>query len=123
MNKNSDHKQSFRNAIAGLVEAFRTERNFRLMFLLASIVFGAGLYLKLSPLEMAVIVWAVFAVIAVEMINTSLEAITDLVEEEWHEKAGRVKDVSAGMVLLASFGAAAVGIMIFGPKIMRLLGL
>lgn len=101
--------------------AYRAERNFRLMFLLAVVTFMAGLLLRLSLLEMAIIVWAIFAVIAVEMINTSLESITDLVQEEWHEKAGRAKDIAAGMVLIASIGAAMVGALIFGPKIISLI--
>lgn len=121
MNKNPNHKQSFRNALAGLVAAYKTERNFRVMFLLAVLILVAGFFFQLSLLEMAIIVWAIFAVIAVEMINTSLESITDLVEEEWHEKAGRAKDIAAGMVLLASVGAAVVGMLIFGPKVISLI--
>ena len=118
--KNGDHKQSFRNALAGLLLAFKSERNFRLMVLIATLIILLGFFLRISLLEFAIIVWAIFAVFAVEMINTSLEAVTDLVKEEWHQKAKRAKDVASGMVLLAVLGSIVVGSLIFIPKILRL---
>lgn len=83
-------------------------------------VFLACFWLKVSLLELTVIIWTIFAVFAVEMINTSLEAITDLVKEEWHQKAKRAKDVASGMVLLAVTGSIIIGGLIFIPKILNL---
>lgn len=114
--KNGNHKQSFKNALAGVLVCFKTERNLRLMLFMAALVMGAAFAFGVSLLELAILVWAIFAVIAVEMINTSLEAITDLVKEEWHAKAKRAKDVASGMVLLAVVGSVVVGSLIFVPK-------
>ena len=88
------------------------------MFIVAVIVIAASFFFRLSIMEFAIIIWAIFAVISVEMINTSLESITDLVREEWHLKAKRAKDIAGGMVLLASMGAFLVGCLIFAPKIL-----
>jgi len=120
MIKNGDHKQSFKNALSGLSASFKSEKNLRVMFFIAVMVVIASLLFHLTILEFTIVVWAIFAVLAVEMINTSLEAITDLVKEEWHQKAKLAKDVASGMVLLAALGALVIGSLIFFPKIFNL---
>ncbi|MBN1263335.1 MAG: diacylglycerol kinase family protein [Candidatus Pacebacteria bacterium] len=120
MAKNGNHKQAFKNALAGLWLSFKTERNLRLMGIISVLVLLLSFFLKVSLIEFTIIVWAIFAVLAVEMINTSLEAITDLVREEWHHQAKLAKDVAAGMVLLAVLGSVVVGSLIFIPKILNL---
>ena len=121
MTKNGDHKQSLKNALSGLSVSFKNERNLRLMAVIAIFVLLASFFFKISLCEFTVVTWAIFAVMAVEMINTSLEAITDLVKEEWHQKAKKAKDVSSGMVLLAVLGSAAIGGLIFVPRIINLI--
>lgn len=91
------------------------------MGLISVLVILLSAWFRISLLEFTIVLWAIFAVIAVEMINTSLEAITDLVKEEWHLKAKRAKDVASGMVLLAVFGSAIIGGLIFIPKFLNLL--
>jgi diacylglycerol kinase len=120
MIKNGNHKRAFKNALLGLFISFKSERNLRLMLVISFFVIVASFLLKLSLLEFTIIVWAIFAVLSVEMINTSLEAITDLVKEEWHRQAKLAKDVAAGMVLLAVAGSIIVGSLIFTPKILKL---
>ena len=56
-----------------------------------------------------------------EMINTSLESITDLVTLEWRVKAKIAKDVAAGMMLIYAVGAVLIAIIIFLPKIINLI--
>ena len=117
MIKNGNHKQSLKNALYGLYLSFKSERNLRVMLVVSILVIAASVWLKISLLEFAVVIWAIFAVLAVEMINTSLEAITDLVKEEWHRQAKLAKDVASGMVLLAVLGSIVVGSLIFIPRI------
>jgi diacylglycerol kinase len=52
-----------------------------------------------------------------EALNTAIECLTDLVSPEFHPLAGKVKDISAGAVLIAAIGAAVVGAVIFVPKV------
>jgi len=56
-------------------------------------------------------------VIGMELINTSIEKLVDLVSPEYHPLAEKVKDIAAGAVLFDSIIAAIIGLIIFVPKI------
>lgn len=108
---------SFRYAVHGITLLVKTQANARFHLLAAGGVMGAGLYLKVSALEWAILALTVGSVLAAEGFNTALEFLTDLVSPDYHELAGKTKDVAAGAVLITAFAAIAVGILIFGPKI------
>ena len=76
---------------------------------LALVALTLGVALRLSAMEFAVIILAIVAVIAAEMINTVAEAIVDLVTDTYHPLAKIAKDVAAGAVLWSAIGAVAVG--------------
>lgn len=114
------HHISFQNAYSGMIWAFRTQPNFRIHFFLAVLAIVLGLYVRITRTEMLVIIFTVILGLAGEMINTSIEAVTDLVTTEWRKEAKIAKDVSAGMMLLIAIGAVVVALMIFGPRFIRL---
>lgn len=118
---NENHRISFKNALAGLGFAFRTQRNFRLMIILAVLVLGASLILGLSLVETAILIWTIFVVLVAEMVNTALESVTNLVTQEWRQEAKIAKDISSGMVLLSVISSIIIGILIFGPKLLFLI--
>ena len=118
---NENHKVAFENAFAGLRFALRTQRNFRLMVIIGILVLLASFILQLSRIEIAIIIAAIFIVMLTEMINTAVEAITNLVTREWRKDAKIAKDVASGMVLIAVMGSIIVGILIFGPKLLSLI--
>jgi len=64
----------------------------------------------------------VSAVWAAEIVNTSLEEIVDLVSPEYDIRAGNAKNLGAGAVLVTAIASLAVGITVFGPRIIHLLG-
>ena len=66
---------------------------------------------------MTIIVFTILLGLTVEMMNTAIEAVTDLVTSEWKKDAKIAKDVSAGMMLLVATGAVVVAIFIFSPYI------
>jgi diacylglycerol kinase len=113
---------SFGYAFAGLRYTYLTQRNFRIHLVIAILAVAAGLLLGLSWVEWAVIGLMVVVVLSAEMANTMVEALVDLVTQEHHELARIAKDVSAGVVLLTAIGAVAVGVLLFLPKILGLLG-
>lgn len=117
--QNENHRISFKNALTGLLFAFRTQRNFRLMIILAILVLGVSLTLGLSPVEITILTWTILIVLVAEMVNTALESVTNLVTQEWRREAKIAKDISSGMVLLSVTGSIIVGILILGPKIWR----
>ncbi len=77
-----------------------------------------GWYYQLSSQEWLWLITVISVVLIAELINTSIEVLTDLVSPGYHVKAGIVKDLSAASVLLASLLAIITGLIIFIPKIL-----
>jgi len=77
-----------------------------------------GLWASLSRLEWCCILFAVVAVWTAEALNTAIEFVTDLASPEFSSLAGKAKDVAAGAVLFAAIGAAIIGLLIFGPRLL-----
>lgn len=120
MRKSKTLFESFSYAISGIAYSFKTQRNMRIHFIMASIVILMGIFLKLSPLEMALVFVTISLVIIAEMINTSIEATIDLFTRDYHPLAKIGKNVAAGAVLIAAINAVIVGYIIFYAKIARL---
>ncbi|PIP32518.1 UDP kinase [Candidatus Gottesmanbacteria bacterium CG11_big_fil_rev_8_21_14_0_20_37_11] len=114
------HNISFRHAFEGIVWAFSTQPNFRIHIFLSILAIILALVLEISYLETVVIIFTIVFGLGMEMVNTSIESITDLVTNEWKKEAKIAKDVSAGMMLLAATGAVIVASLIFIPHIIRL---
>ena len=85
-------------------------------------VIALGIYFGISKTEWCLIVIAICMVISAEAFNTSIEHLTDLVSPNYHELAGKTKDVAAAAVLITAIGAAILGLIIFLPKFQELLG-
>jgi diacylglycerol kinase len=79
--------------------------------------------LRVSRLELAGLLLCIMAVTSLEMINTVVESVVDLVTEEYHPLAKIAKDVAAGAVLVSSIGAVLVGLLILGPPLASAIGL
>ena len=113
--------RSFGHAFRGLAICFRTQANARIHAVAAVLVLALGFVLNLAAWEWCAVVIAIAAVWAAECFNTAMESLVDLVSPERRPLAGRIKDLAAGGVLAAAIGAAAVGAIIFGPKLWALL--
>lgn len=109
------HHISFKNAWSGIIWALKTQPNFRIHITLSLIAIGMGLYYRISQTEFLVIVFTIILGLSAEMINTSLEAMTDLITTEWRKNAKIAKDVAAGMMLSVAIGAVVVWFIIFSP--------
>lgn len=107
-------------AIEGVIHAARTQKQMRYHFLAALLVLIAALFLKVSPLEFALLTVSVCLVLFAELINTALEAIVDMVSPEYHPLAKVAKDVAAGGVLVAAVSAAVMGYLILSKYIFPL---
>jgi diacylglycerol kinase len=73
--------------------------------------------LKATETEIIVLILTIVLCLGIEMVNTSIEAMTDLITKEWRQEAKVAKDVAAGMMLLAATGAVVIGCIIFIPKL------
>ena len=109
--------RSFEHAYRGLIYAVRTQRNMRIHVVIAALVLVASLLVRVSKLELAVLVLVILLVLITEMFNTSLEFAVDLVTKEYHPLAKLAKDVSAGAVLVSSVGAVLVGYLILADNL------
>lgn len=112
--------RSFRYAFNGIKLLIAREPNAWIHCFAAVCVIGAGLLLGLSATEWSLIALAIGGVFAAEAVNSSVEALADRVCPDFDEAIKRTKDLAAGGVLLAAIAAAAVGLIIFLPKLVSL---
>ena len=106
---------SVRRAVRGILFAFRTEANMRRHAAAGLAVLALVLVLPLERWQVAALLIVTVGVFVVELVNTSIERLTDLAKPQFHELARDVKDTAAGAVLLAAGAAVLVGALIFGP--------
>lgn len=106
---------SFRNAARGVRFAWMDEPHLRLQVWAAYTALAVGTMERVPPGGLALLAVAAGLVLAAEVGNSALEAAVDLFTREWRADAGRVKDMAAGAVLVASATAVAVGVLVLGP--------
>jgi len=112
--------RSFQHALRGIAELLHSQHNARIHAFATVCVVAVGLFLDVSALEWCALILAVVAVWAAEALNTALEFICDVASPEFHPLVKKSKDIAAGGVLLSAIGAAAVGLVIFGPRLLSL---
>ena len=119
MGSRSSLVASFRNALSGLGQLLRSQRNARIHLVITLAVIGVSSWLRLSTGDWALLALAAALVWTAELINSALEAVVDLATKEWQPLARDAKDLSAAAVLVAAVGAAVVGLLVLGPPLVR----
>lgn len=107
-------------AIKGITETLKSERNIRIMLVCFALTVAAGFIFGISGGQWAAVLLCSGGVLALEMINTAIERLTDLVTEQRHPLAEKAKDIAAGAVLVFSAAALIIGLIIFLPYIIDL---
>lgn len=115
-------KGSVKNCLDGISYVTKNEKNFKREIALGIIALILSYILKIDKIEFIIILTMICLVLTAEIINTAIERTVDLVTKEYHELARIAKDVSAGSVLVTSTFVLIIGIIIFMPKIITLLG-
>ena len=110
---------SFRFAFNGMILLFKYEPNAWIHLTIAILVIVLGFILNLKAAEWCLVVLAIGLVLMAEAMNSAIEKTVDRISPDKNVWAGRIKDLSAAGVLLASLAAAAVGLIIFIPKIIE----
>ena len=113
--------KSFSFAIEGLKTAFKQEVNFKVHTFVTLAVIIAALFLQFNTTEWIILLLTIAFVVVLELINTSIEAVVNLVEPEIKEQAKIAKDVSAASVMISAITAIVVGVLLFTPKLIALL--
>lgn len=109
--------RGFRFAFQGIAYVLRTQRNARVHVLAAGLVVAAGVFLRVTAVEWAVLCLTIGVVFSAEMVNTVAELAVDQLTQRHHPLAKAAKDVGAGAVLVAAIAAVAVGLAVFGPRV------
>lgn len=105
--------KSFNYAIEGVIYTLRTQKNMRVHFLAAIVVLIVALFQNFSKIEFVILLATITTVIVAEMINTSVEAVVDMITKEYHPLAKIAKDVAAGAVFITAMNALIVAYLLF----------
>ena len=105
-------------AFKGMVLLLKTEASIQLQFLIALAITFAGFYFQISTAEWVIQIAMIGLVMSIEGLNTAIESMADFIHPEHHHKIGRLKDIAAGAVLIASITAVIIGGIIYLPKML-----
>ena len=108
---------SFNYAFEGIIHVLRTQRNLRLHFVAAVLVFGAAIAVGVTRLQLIALVLAIAFVLVAEMLNTAIEGVIDVSTTSFDPNAKLAKDIAAGAVLIASITAIAIGFLVFSSAV------
>jgi diacylglycerol kinase len=116
----SKRLRSFGYAFKGIMLFWNTQTNAKIQVLCSLFLLILAILFQIMWYEWALLVFAMTLVVATETMNTAVEFLTDLVSPNYNEKAGKVKDLAAGAVLLSAIGATIIILLVFVPKFMRI---
>jgi len=114
--------ESFRCAFRGVWTILVSQHNARIHLLATVCACSLGLLIRISLLEWCAIVIAIAMVWTAEALNTALEFLCDVASPEFHPLVQKAKDVAAAAVLCSAIGAAVIGLLVFGPHLLRIAG-
>ena len=113
--------KSFGYAEEGIRYAFYHEQNIIVMFIMGIIAIIMGLVFNISYIERLVIILLIGMILALELLNTAIEAVVNLHDGDKKSKHGKVaKDCASGAVAIASIFAFIIGLIVFIPHIIKL---
>lgn len=112
--------KSFSYAWQGFVLVFRSEQNFRLQLIIGLIAVIVAMVFDFPAWKMIVLIWVIIIVLVLELINSIFERLMDAFHPRVHGIVREMKDIMAATVLLASFGAVIIGLMLFWRSLFSL---
>ena len=110
-------KKSFKFALRGLSILWRNEPNFRWLIIIAAAILLLTFYLKVDRSDAIVIILVITFVLTLEIVNTVVERLLDMLKPRLHTYAESIKDLTAALVLLGSIAAIVIGILVFYPYV------
>jgi diacylglycerol kinase (ATP) len=118
--KNKHIFQAFTVALYGIWYCIQSQKNIRLLVVISAVSLVLAIFFNIDRVEWALLFLAMFIVIITEMLNTAVEAVVDMVTQEFHPLAKIAKDVAAGSVLLSAVFSVIVGYLIFWDRLVTL---
>ncbi len=114
--------RSFQYAIRGIALMIHSQHNAWLHALATVIVVSIGCLFHIDTGDWCWLVLALMAVWTAEAMNTALEFLADVASPEFHPLVEKAKDVAAGAVLLSAIGSVIIGLLVFMPYLLEVLG-
>jgi len=111
---------SFRHAFNGIKSAFTTEYHMVIHSYFAVAVIISGVLFQISYIEWLICLLLIGLVFVLELVNTAIESIVNMITTEYNFYAKVAKDTAAGAVLVMSIISAIIGLIIFVPKFFEL---
>lgn len=105
--------KSFWNAISGVIWILKSERNFQIEVFALLINLFLIVFLKVSSIDSAIILAVCFCILSLEILNTCIEKICDIIQPEFDERIKIIKDIAAGAVFIMAIASVAVGVLIY----------
>ena len=109
---------NFKYCFDGIIYALKNEQSMISHFIIATLTVILGFTLKITKIEWFFVILCIAIVIAVEFLNTSVEAIVDMVMPDRHPLAKIAKDTASAAVLVVAIAAFIIGLIIYIPRIM-----
>ena len=107
--------KSFKYAQKGFIKTWREEQNLQIQSMVATLILFLSYYLGLNRMEWIVIILLIGLVMLMELANSAVERIADVLKPRINSYVKEIKDISAAAVMFSSLIAVIVGIMIFWP--------
>lgn len=111
---------SFKDALKGAIFVFRNEQNFRIQVFISILVILLANYFPLSKGELIVIVLLIFLVLILELLNSAVEKMADVLKPRLSFQIKIVKDIMAAIVFFAAIASVIIGVIVFWPHLVAL---
>lgn len=118
MDRINQFGKSLKYALRGLGYALSHEKNFQNQIAVSVLVIVAMLYLQVTRSEAVVLFLVILGVLVMELLNTVMERVVDILKPKVHPYARLIKDLMAASVLISSIFALVIGFIIFIPYIL-----
>ena len=106
---------SFRHALSGLKYVIRNERNFQIEVVIGFFILMLIFIFKIKNWQAIILILMIMWVLVMELANTAVERVVDILKPRVHPYARLIKDIMAAVVLISSIGAAIVGVIVLYP--------
>jgi undecaprenol kinase len=111
--------KSFSYALSGLKEVIRAERNMQLHLGISGIVILLAVVFRFSRFEWLILLLTIGVMLCLEMVNSAIERVVDLITTDYHPLAEKAKDASAAAVFVFSIISVLVGMLLFANPLLQ----
>lgn len=114
--RNKTVYQSFQRALEGFIYLWKTHKHFKFEFVAAAAVIILGLIFGLSKLRWFVLIFTIILGLVIEIFNTCIEEVCNLITKDYNSKVKIIKDMSGAAVLIFVLYSVIVALVIFAPS-------